>query len=366
MRRLVTLLALIVPILCAAQDVKTYVSPEVRADRKATFRLYMPNAKKVTLGLEGKANEFPLVKGENGIWSVTVGPLDPNYYGYWFNVDGGLCLDPLSLYRRPNILWQSDMVLIPGDPPEPWELQDVPHGELHHHFFKSKAVGAQQDYWVYTPPNYPNDGPYPVLYLLHGYSDFADGWFSVGMANNILDNLIAGHKVKPMVLVAPLAYGGPLPSPLQTKTPAVRPEIEDNLRLFRDSLFHEIIPEVEKEYRVKTGPENRAITGLSMGADDSFEIGLNHPEMIAYIAGFSPGFAGEDSELPNLARDHALFKRVMVFSGQDDKTYMQAAHELTANLRKKGVAVDHIILPGMHEWPLWRKNLVQFCEEIFK
>ncbi len=345
------------------------VSPEVHADRTVTFHLKMPLAHKVEAFVEGKSKPYEMVKDKDGVWSVTTEPLAPNYYGYSFGADDQPTLDVLNPLRKPNLLWQGNMVLVPGSPPEVWELQDVPHGEVHHHLYTSSVIGDKRDYYVYTPPDYPNSGPYPVLYLLHGYSDAADGWTSVGMANTILDNLIAEGKAKPMVIVMTLGYGVPdFASPRSTgfRDPG---RVMRNYDNYRKALFTEVIPQVEAEYKVSTERESRAIAGLSMGGAETLYIGLNNLDRFAYIGSFSAGglsrefdqeFPGFDSEAAN-----QKVKKLMVACGTSDGL-IAFNREVKAWLRGMNVNFEDVETPGMHEWPVWRRNLAQFSQEIFR
>jgi hypothetical protein len=167
------------------------VSPEVHADRTVTFRFRDPYAKQVLVALEGSKPK-PMQNSGRGVWSVTVGPLVPEFYGYSYIADGVPTLDPFNPLIKPNLLMLENEVHVPGPPSLPWELSDVPHGVIHHIFYHSAVVGDNRDYFVYTPPGYDRRATkrYPVLYLLHGYSDEANAWTVVGRANIILDNLI--------------------------------------------------------------------------------------------------------------------------------------------------------------------------------
>ena len=189
---------------------RRWCRPTFIADRTVTFRFKDPNAQAVTLNLEG-AKPVPMTKDAEGVWTVTTAALEPDIYGYSFVADGVGLLDPNNSSIKPNYLFFSNMVHVPGANPLPWEVADVKHGEIHHHFYKSAIIGDQRDLFVYTPPGYDAKGKtkYPVLYLLHGYSDDASGWTAVGKANVILDNLIAQGKAKPMVIVMTLGYGAP-------------------------------------------------------------------------------------------------------------------------------------------------------------
>ena len=226
-------------------------SPEVHADKSVTFRFRDPNAKEVFLGREG-TQRVPMQKDAQGVWSFTSDALDPDFYGYSFIVDGVSIVDPSNSLLKPNLLNLTSMFHVPGPSSLPWEINDVPHGEVHHHFYHSAAIGDDRDYYVYTPPGYdPNEKKsYPVLYLLHGYSDDASGWTAVGRANIILDNLIAQGKAKPMLIVMPLGYGAP--EIVVRGGPTLRDASlrDKNYSKFRDSLLTEVIPQVEKTYRV--------------------------------------------------------------------------------------------------------------------
>jgi enterochelin esterase family protein len=184
------------------------VSPAVHDDRSVSFRLYAPNAQRVALSLEG----YPLAalhKDAGGVWSVTTVPLEPDYYCYGFLIDGQGFSDPNNAVTRPNLIWPGSFLHVPGPASLSWEMNDVPHGEIHHHFYRSAAGGDDRDYWVYTPPGYSRVAarPYPALYLLHGFSDDSSAWTAIGRVNIILDNLIAQHRAKPMVIVMPSGYG---------------------------------------------------------------------------------------------------------------------------------------------------------------
>ena len=172
-----------------------------------TFQFLAPNAQEVKLSREG-TEPVAMQKDDQGVWSVTTAPLAPDYYGYSIIVDGVRSLDPYNHGLVPNLISPGNYVHVPG-PSLSWEVNDVPRGEVHHHFYKSTVADDQRDFYVYTPPGYDPTASktYPVLYLLHGYSDDASGWTAVGRANVILDNLIAQGKTKPMIVVMPLGYG---------------------------------------------------------------------------------------------------------------------------------------------------------------
>jgi len=349
---------------------KRLVSPQVHSDGSVTFRFHAPNAQEVSVVRVG-GKELSMQKSEDGVWSGTTEALDPDYYGYAFHMDGTYIGDPSNPVTIPNLLNQSSEVHVPGPPTLPWETNDVPHGVVHHHFFHSKVVGDDRDFYVYTPPGYDANARtlYPVLYLLHGYSDYANAWTAVGRANVILDNLIAQGKVKPMIVVMPLGYGLSIPAIFAPDAPAPfadNKRHEQNLTGFRDSLLTEVIPQVEQSYRVHTDRMSRAIAGLSMGGAESLFVGLNAPDRFAYIGSFSGG-ANEPytSEFPNLsAKANSLIKVLWIACGTED-------HLIEPNRKFRewltSIKVEHtdIDTPGEHTWMVWRRNLAAFTPLLF-
>lgn len=262
----------------------TLRSPEVSADGRVTFRFRAPNAKQVLVAL---TQRVPMQKDEQGVWTLTTDPMPPDFYPYSFVVDGVTIADPGNPLLKTTVMGGSQsLVHVTGPGTLSWETNEVPHGVVIHEFFHSKITGDDRDFWVYTPPGYDPKGrtEYPVLYLLHGLSDDASAWTTAGRANVILDNLIAQGKAKPMIMVNPLGYGVPHP---EAGLAAILSNGEQNRQGFSDSLLGEIIPLVEKNYRVAKGRNNRAIAGLSMGGEQALTIGLNHADDFAYVAGLS-------------------------------------------------------------------------------
>ncbi len=353
----------------AAQRPAPLVSPEVRADHKVTFRLRMPNALKVTVGLEG-TNGFPMVKDENGVWSYTTSPLTPDIYGYTFNVDGTDVLDPLNPSIKPNLLYVGNMVTVTGDSPQPWEVQNVEHGVVHHHFYHSTTIGDDRDYFVYTPPGYrPNDRTrLPVLFLFHGFSDTANGWTAVGMANVILDNLIAAGRAKPMIVVMPLGYGVPNFASRGITAFQDRNRSNRNMEDFRASLLNEIMPRIEREYHASNRREDHAVAGLSMGGAETLFVGLNNLDKFAYVGAFSSGGLPGDfkADFPSLTADAAnRLKELWVSCGTEDGL-IAFNRRLVGWLKGQGIHVEAVETPGRHAWMVWRRNLIAFASKLFQ
>ncbi len=345
------------------------VSPEVQSDNRVTFRFRAPNAKEVGLSLEGAPKDLTMQKDEHGVWSVTSEPLTPDFYGYAFVADGVHLIDPSNPLMKPNLLNTTSQVHVP-EASLPWEVGDVPHGEVHHHFYKSAVVGDQRDFYVYTPPGYDARGKqaYPVLYLLHGFSDDASGWTAVGRANVILDNLIAQGKTKPMIVVMPLGYGAP--EILRGGFGAFRnTELRDrNFAKFSEALLGEVLPRVESAYLVNKDRYSRAIAGLSMGGSESLLTGLNNLDKFAWVGAFSSGGIPEefDKDFPKLdAKANSQLKLLWIACGVDDRL-IELNRKLRSWLDTKGVHKVDVETPGAHTWMVWRRNLVVFSGLLFR
>jgi enterochelin esterase-like enzyme len=346
------------------------VSPEVHSDNRVTFRFRAPNVKEVAVQIEGAAKPLPMQKDDQGVWSVTTDPLTPDYYGYTIIADGVGLFDPSNPTIKPNLLSRASELHVPGPASLTWEIAAVPHGQVHHHFYKSAVVGDDRGFFVYTPPGYDPRGKqtYPVFYLLHGFSDTAEAWTAFGRANVILDNLIAQGKAKPMLVVMPLGYGEP--KVLQPNSGVFRdPTItQRNFDEFREALLTEVIPQVESAYLVKKGRESRAIAGLSMGGAESLLTGLNTLNQFAYVGAFSSGgFTPEfDKEFPSLdSKSNQQLRLLWIACGTDDRL-IDINRNFRAWLASKGIKHMDIETPGAHTWMVWRRNLTEFAPLLFQ
>ncbi len=342
------------------------MSPEVHADNRVTFRFRAPNAKEVFLAREG-AQRIAMQKDDEGVWSVTADALEPDYYGYSFVADGVALMDPVNPLIKPNLLNPQSMVHIPAAGLT-WEVADVPHGTVHHHFYHSNVVGDDRDYYVYTPPGYGSSNKkYPVLYLLHGYSDDASGWTAVGRANVILDNLIAQGKAQPMLIVMTLGYGAP-EIVSRTAGPRDMSVWQRNVEHFRDALIGEVIPAVEKEYRAIKDRNARAIAGLSMGGAESLFTGLNAIDKFAYVGGFSSGGLSNEyaKTFPKLdSKEASQLRLLWIACGTDDRL-IEPNRKFIEWLKSKQIEPTTIETPGAHTWMVWRRNLSNFTPLLFQ
>jgi enterochelin esterase-like enzyme len=346
------------------------VSPEVHSDNRVTFRFRAPNAKEVAVFVEGAAKPQPMQKDEQGVWSVTTDPLAPDFYGYSIIADGVALFDPSNYATKPNFLYRSSELHVPGPPSLPWEINNVPRGEIHHHFYKSALVGDDRDFFVYTPPGYDPRGKqtYPVLYLLHGFSDDASAWTAVGRANIILDNLIAQGKAKPMLVVMPLGYGAPEVLAPGSGIFDDRAITQKNFDKFREALLTEVLPRVEAAYLVVKDRNSRAIAGLSMGGSESLLTGLNTLNQFAWIGAFSSGglFEDFDSDFPALSAKSAQQPRLLWIACGTDDRLIDVNRNFRAWLASKRIEHVNIETSGSHTWMVWRRNLADFSSLLFR
>jgi len=352
-----------------AQTPPPLISPEVHADKSVTFRFRAANDKEVAVQIEGMPKPTPMQKDDQGVWSATTEPLAPDYYGYSFVADGVGMFDPSNHAVKPNFLYRASEVHVPGPASLSWEIGAVPHGEIHHHFYKSGVVGDDRGYYVYTPPGYDPRGKqtYPALYLLHGFSDDASAWTAVGRAHVILDNLIAQGKAKPMLVVMPLGYGAP--EVLLPNSGAFRDRslTDRNFDKFREALLTEVIPRVEAEYSVIKDRNSRAIAGLSMGGSESLLTGLNNLDKFAWIGAFSSGGITEefDKEFPALdSKSTEQLHLLWIACGTDDRL-IDINRKFRGWLASKNIKHVEIETPGYHTWMVWRRNLTEFSSLLF-
>ncbi|MDH7600177.1 MAG: alpha/beta hydrolase-fold protein [Sedimentisphaerales bacterium] len=342
-------------------------SPEVHPDGRVTFRIRAPMAQELVVRVEG-IGELRLTRDQQGIWSGTTGPLQPDFYAYSFSVDGLQVIDPANPLLKYNLLNTESLLHVPGQG-LPWEIQDVPHGTVHRHLYRSGIAEDQRPYVVYTPAGFdPRSGPYPVLFLLHGYSDSEEAWVTVGRANIILDNLIGTGRAKPMVVVMPLGYGNRQVIEGGWQGLRNRQIWEDSIEKFRRILLEEIIDQVTGFYNLRTDPAGRAIAGLSMGGTQSLLVGLNALDRFAWIGAFSSGGLGEDLErqFPKLDKSADEKIRLLWISCGKQDGLFGANQRLVDWLKEKGVKFQWIATEGGHSFTVWRRNLVAFAQQLFK
>jgi enterochelin esterase-like enzyme len=374
--------------------------PCIYSDNRVLFRVIAPQAQKVRVSLGGGTD---LTKGPDGIWSGTTRPLVEGFHYYSLNIDGATVADPSTMTFFGSG-WQNSGIEIPAHDAEFYAPKDVPRGRVSEQWYYSKVTAKWRRCFVYTPPDYSTNvkGRYPVLYLLHGWGEDETGWYTQGHTDFIMDNLIAAGKAKPMIIVmdnlnavkpgqsaALFAGRGLVPAPSdhppeppagrgagpgRGATPGGRGMGGMNLSAFTDMILTDLIPMVERSYRVAPGRENRAMAGLSMGGMQTFTTALNNLDKFSYLGGFSGSCGGRGGTFDSkttcggaFADPAAFNKKVKVLflgigsaEGQGTKTF---SDELT----KAGIKNVYFESPGTaHEWLTWRRCLKDFAPRLFR
>jgi enterochelin esterase family protein len=366
-------------------------SPEVSADRRITFRILAPQADKVRLSagdIPGMGPGKDMTKGENGVWEITIGPIDAGAYRYNFNVNGVSVIDPRnpSISESNNNVWS--LVYVPGS--DFSDTKDVPHGSVSAVTYYSTALGKFRRLHVYTPPGYElGQGKYPLFYLLHGAGDSDEAWTSVGRAGFILDNLIAAKKAKPMIVVMPAGHTRLNRAPAAPPAAGAVPPQDE----FVTEFVKDIQPFVEKSYRLLPGRANRAIAGLSMGGGQTLNIALPNLEKFAYVGVYSSGLlsaflrqggpgapaaatpatlspAGEAWEKQLQAKlDDAQAKKglkLLWFATGKEDFLLSTTKGTVELLKKHGFTPVFKESAGGHTWINWRDYLNEFAPQLFQ
>ncbi len=351
--------------------------PTLNADGSATFDLLMPHAERVQVLIEGFAKPFEMQRDtkakEPGHWTYTQAGLPPEFYSYTFLVDGVSIPDPHNVQVKLSAFRVQSVFLVPGH--ELWEVRDVPHGVVHQHEYESAIVKRSSRYYVYTPPGFDASAKkvYPVLYLLHGYSDEGDAWTSMAKANTILDNLIAEGKAQPMIVVMPLGYGDMDMIHRGWAAWTDQELVKRNFRQFGEALYREVMPRVRAEYPLSPRREDHAIAGLSMGGAETLLVGLNHTQDFAWIGAFSAGGIGSGPFGPIFPaitpesgpKIQASLRLLWVSCGTEDGL-SEPNRKLVEWLRSDGMQPKYVETPGMHVWMVWRDNLSRFAPLLFQ
>jgi enterochelin esterase family protein len=379
-------------------------SPEVLPDGRVTFRLLAPQATSVSVtgdwpgGIHSTTT--PMMKDDAGVWSATVGPLKPEFWIYTFSVNGVAMLDPRNIHTRRNTSRIENTLLIPGPESADYMVNAVPHGTVSLQWYPSPTVDATRRAYVYTPAGYETgSGRYPVLYLLHGGSGDEDAWSSCGRASQILDNLIASGRARPMIVVMPNANTTRIAAPDLLPAPPALPASQDpgRFRRFPESLVKDLVPFIDRTYRTRTGREDRALAGLSVGGAQTLYAAFNNLDLFAWVAAFSGGYpvmpgVGVDVPAPpdaaslkgpDLTRsiDQARFAallpqlesganarlRLLYISIGTADTLMQTHNRVKQVLNDKGMKYTLMEFPGyIHEWPVWRVSLKDLLPRLFQ
>jgi enterochelin esterase-like enzyme len=369
------------------------VSPEVLPDGRVTFRIYAPRASEVTLEgdwiPQGRGTGGPLQKDEEGIWSITVGPLVPDFYMYTLTVDGVPTIDPQNRELKQGVNPLKNILFVPGQEAAYEETRAVPHGDVRCVWYDSPTLGGARRMHVYTPPEYDSsDEAYPVLYLIHGGGDDDRAWSTIGRAGFIMDNLLAAGKAQPMIVVMP---NGHVPRPGfslrligadRTSPAAIKARIETISKLhdtFVEDLLTTIMPMVETRYRVRADRDHRAIAGLSMGGAETLRVAPSHLDLFSHIGVFSMGLqvgahAGVNTDFKERNADffadpdrtNERLKLFYIAAGDNDQIVTDGPRRLSATLTRHGIEHTFNETTGGHVWINWRLYLRDFAQLLFR
>lgn len=364
-------------------------SPEVNKDGTVTFRLSAPKAVKVQLNGDFLSKPVDLKEERNGVWTYTTESLDPELYSYTFKVDGLEFLDPSNVYRNRDIVSFTNMFIVSkakGDCGDLYSVNNVPHGNVNRVWYGSPTLGTQRRMTIYTPPTYEKGGSYPVLYLLHGAGGDEEAWVSLGRAAQVLDNLIAAGKAKPMIVVMTNGNANCDAAPGEWHRGMYKPSFmshnESPAKATTEEAYKDVMSYVEKHYRVRTGKNNTAICGLSMGGYHTYAISKLHPGKFGYIGLFSAAIhMGGNSNTPidqRIASDPTVSGQFKTLFSAKNKPYLywiaigktDFLYEQNAGLRKfmdaSHYPYEYYETEGGHIWKNWRNYLIEFSQKIFK
>jgi enterochelin esterase family protein len=348
-------------------DTPRIVSPEIAADRRITFRLMAPKADEVVLTGEFLKEDQKLTKNEAGLWSITVGPVEPETYHYNFVVDGLKVLDPGNASIKMGSTAQTivNSIEVRGAEPFFYDGQPVPHGDMRTNWYESKSLGFIRRATVYVPAEYDKNPTkrYPVLYLLHGANNDETTWTRQGRANLILDNLIAAGKSLPFIVVMPFGYG--------VKDP-MNPGGANSTELFTKDLLGDLIPHIDAKYRTVADRDNRALIGLSMGGGQALNIGLNHLELFSHVGGFSAAIRNPETfptAFASLIKDAEASNKKLhllwIGCGTEDSLF-EPAKEFSKFLAARKIKHTFRETPGAHTYMVWRRYLNEVAPQLFR
>jgi enterochelin esterase-like enzyme len=356
--------------------------PRLNSDLSATFRVRADQAQRVQLLMELGQQTYDMTKGADGFWEVTTKPLLPGFHYYAISVDGFVSNDPGS---RTFFAARQEVsgLEVPAPESDFFAVKDVPHGTVRTEWYRSKTAAELRRIFVYTPPGYDRGvSRYPVLYLQHGFGEDEAAWSDQGHENFILDNLIAAHKAKPMIIVnengmigvhfqppAPDRPGSSSNPPSSRAVP--RYFMDERYTLFEQIVSTELIPFIDTHFRTIPDRDHRALAGLSMGGAQALRIGLNHLDQFGYIGAFSPAIAIVDTTkdydgiLANPARANEQLRLLWIGIGSDD-FLLAPVNESHETLEKAGIKHVWFESSGAHVWTVWRKYLADFAPRLFQ
>ena len=360
-------------------DISDFETVTVNPDKSVTFKLKAPKAVKVQVTGDFMEGAADLAEGKDGIWEYTTAPLESELYNFRFFVDGLAFNDPSYTYVQRDISNLMDYFIVPGGKADNYMVQDVPHGTVSRVWYHSATLGMDRRMSVYTPAGYEGGkGKYPVLYLLHGMGGDEEAWLCTGRAAQILDNLIAQGKAKPMIVVMTNGNTKHQSAPGESAEGMYKPYNCGSSDTSFELHFKDVISFVDSHYRTIPKASSRAITGLSMGGGHSFQISLNYPKTFDYVGLFSAAVGMRTATRNEMAPEfytNTYDKLDKLFANNPKLYYigigetdflMKANNELRAYLDGKGYPYVYVETPGGHIWRNWRIYLNDFAQRIFK
>jgi enterochelin esterase family protein len=354
------------------------VSPQINPDGTVIFRYLAPQAKEVKVSGQFAKDPIDMTKDSIGIWSATVGSITPDIYPYSFNVDGVTVMDPANVLFFPNERFKASLLDTPGDKPLVHALKDVPHGTVTYEYYPA-VENSTGSLVVYTPPGYDKNlsKKFPVFYLISGTTDTEETFFKVGRTNFILDNLIAEGKAKEMIIVMP--YGNPL-ARIAEQTGKPKPgdpiprdgvDAVKRAKLFERDLTNHVIPYIERNYRVISDRDSRAIGGFSRGGGQTLRTAFGNMSKFAWICCYSAYLSTAEMEGPykhvatNSNATNSQLKLLWISVGNEDFLYNDTV-DFMAYLKSKNVKYKSMITPGGHTWMNVRTYVAETAQLLFK
>lgn len=373
------------------------ISPEINDDGTVTFRYHAPKAVKVTVSgdflptrkmtfnMGGQERTFDapgvveLKEGKNGVWEYTTDfKVSPDMYTYTFNVDGDNVIDKNNMWVNRDIASLTSAFIVPGERADLYTIQDVPHGTVSKVWYDSKTAGFDRRMSVYTPAGYDPAGKtrYPVLYVLHGIGGDEEAWIDQGRAVQVLDNLIAQGKAKPMIVVFTNGNISQEAAPGENSTGYIHPTtaLPKTMEGTFEISFPEIVKFIDSNYKTIARKQSRAICGLSMGGFHTLYISLNNPDMFGYSGMFSAAIGVSDPSVSPVYQDFDK-KLATYFSKKPDLLWIgcgntdflfQANKEFISKLNENGYPHEYLENEGGHIWRNWRIYLTEFVPKLFK
>ena len=345
--------------------------PRVLADNSVMFHVNAPQAQNVQIDLGG--TKYDMKKSASGAWTLTTKPQVPGFHYYSLIIDGVSVSDPASQTFYGCSRWSS-AIEVKETGMADFEVQQVPHGEVRTVHYYSKVEETWRPLLIYTPAGYDEGKQsYPVVYIQHGGGEDHRGWMEQGRTAQIMDNLIAAGKAVPMIVVS-------ANSNVRSRNGGMGGGYSwQGMQTFRSELIDNVIPFVEKNFRVKKDRKNRAMCGLSMGGGQSFYIGLRDPDVFANVGVFSTGMFGGisgasnfdlEAEVPGMLTDTKTFNNqfdvFFISCGEQDPRIEYTRSIIVKKMRDSGVNVRFSSYLGDHEWQVWRKSLHEFAQYLFK